>query len=55
MPPDRRARDLDNMLASIKSGLDGLADALEANDRRFRYGLIDVADDVRGMVKVKIY
>ncbi len=55
VPPDRRARDLDNMMASIKSGLDGLADALDANDRRFRYGLVDIADSIGGMVKVTIY
>lgn len=34
-PPDARKRDLDNMLASIKNGLDGLADALCVNDQRF--------------------
>lgn len=34
-PPDRRKRDLDNMLAAIKSGLDGVADALGADDSRF--------------------
>lgn len=32
-PPDRRARDLDNLIASMKSGLDGLADVLEVDDR----------------------
>lgn len=32
-PPDKRSRDLDNMLASIKSGLDGLADAIGVDDR----------------------
>lgn len=34
-PPDRRHRDMDNMIASIKSGLDGLAMALKVNDSRF--------------------
>lgn len=34
-PPDRRRRDLDNMLSSAKSLLDGLADALKVNDERF--------------------
>lgn len=34
-PPDNRARDLDNMLASIKAGIDGIADAMEVNDARF--------------------
>lgn len=31
-PPDNRRRDLDNMLATIKSGLDGVADAIGVND-----------------------
>jgi crossover junction endodeoxyribonuclease RusA len=31
-PPDRRRWDLDNMLASVKSGLDGLADAIGVDD-----------------------
>lgn len=31
-PPDRRKRDLDNMLSSIKSGMDGLADVLRVDD-----------------------
>ncbi len=31
-PPDKRRRDLDNMLASIKYGLDGVAKALGVDD-----------------------
>lgn len=38
-PPDKRKRDLDNMLASIKAGVDGIADALEVNDQRFGFWL----------------
>lgn len=34
-PPDRRRRDDDNMLASFKSGRDGVADALSVDDNRF--------------------
>ena len=34
-PKDRRKRDIDNMLASFKAGLDGVADALGVNDSRF--------------------
>lgn len=34
-PPDGRKRDTDNMLASIKSGLDGMALALGVNDSQF--------------------
>lgn len=38
-PPDRRRRDLDNMLASCKSTLDGFADALGVDDNRFELTL----------------
>ena len=34
-PPDRRHRDTDGVLSSLKSALDGIADALGVNDRRF--------------------
>jgi crossover junction endodeoxyribonuclease RusA len=34
-PPDKRHRDIDNMLASCKAQLDGLADALGVNDTTF--------------------
>lgn len=34
-PPDRRARDMDNCIASLKSGLDGLADILGVDDSRW--------------------
>ena len=36
VPPDRRTRDDDNMIASFKSGRDGVAQALDVNDKRFR-------------------
>lgn len=35
-PPDNRKRDLDNLLASFKAGLDGISLALGADDSRFR-------------------
>lgn len=38
-PPDKRRRDLDNMLASIKAGVDGIADALGVDDQRFGFWL----------------
>lgn len=37
-PPDRRARDWDNLVASMKSGLDGLADAMGVDDSKWRLG-----------------
>ncbi|MEY2875253.1 MAG: hypothetical protein RLZZ373_2624 [Pseudomonadota bacterium] len=36
--PDRRRRDLDNLIASMKSGLDGLADVLRVDDNRWALG-----------------
>jgi crossover junction endodeoxyribonuclease RusA len=53
VPPDRRHRDLDNMLASIKHGLDGVALALGVNDRRFRLRL-SVSEGIGGMVKISL-
>lgn len=52
-PPDRRHRDQDNMIASLKSGMDGLSDALSINDKHFHLHH-QVADDIGGMVKVRI-
>lgn len=52
-PPDRRARDQDNMLASCKALFDGLADAMHVNDKRFRLHPY-VKDEIGGMVKIRI-
>lgn len=35
-PPDNRRRDLDNLIASMKAALDGLADAIGCDDHKFR-------------------
>jgi crossover junction endodeoxyribonuclease RusA len=52
-PPTRRAFDLDNCLARMKSGLDGLADVLEVDDKDWSLS-IQKADQVGGFVKVFI-
>ena len=52
-PPDKRHRDADNMVASIKAGLDGVADALKINDRCFLPTFI-FSEEVKGMVKVQL-
>lgn len=55
VPPDRRPRDLDNCIASMKAGLDGLADALQVDDRRFRLiAQMAAPGTVGGMVRVAI-
>lgn len=35
-PPDRRSRDDDNLMSSVKAYRDGIADSLEVNDKVFR-------------------
>lgn len=52
-PPDRRQRDMDNMLASIKAGLDGLSDAIGVDDSKWTL-TIAKAEEIGGYVKVKI-
>lgn len=55
VPPDRRRRDDDNMLASFKSGRDGIADALKVDDHRF-VTILSVAPETTpgGAVRVSI-
>lgn len=53
-PPDARKRDLDNMLASVKGAIDGIADAHEVNDQRFGFWLSREAPVKGGKVIVSI-
>lgn len=46
-PPTRRRYDLDNLLSRLKSGLDGLADALGVDDSRWSLR-IGMAEPVKG-------
>lgn len=54
-PKDRRARDADGLLSAMKPSLDGIADALGVNDRRF-VPHPRIWDEVRkgGEVRVRI-
>lgn len=52
-PPNKRNRDWDNLMASMKSGLDGLADGLGVNDSLFRPS-VAVADQIGGFVRVTV-
>ena len=54
IPPDGRHRDEDNMIASCKAALDGLADALGVNDREFRLSHSVDRENIGGMVKATI-
>lgn len=38
-PPDKRRRDLDNLLAMSKQGIDAIAEVLRVDDARFEYTL----------------
>ncbi len=53
VPPDRRARDIDNLVASMKSGLDGLADVLGVDDSRWALSA-ELAGEVGGFVRVEV-
>ncbi len=55
LPPDNRSRDLDNLLSSIKYGLDGLALGLNINDKLFRPITIDIGEVIKdGKVCVEL-
>lgn len=41
MQPDKRHRDLDNLLAASKPLIDGMAEALGVDDKRFKPVLVD--------------
>ena len=54
-PPTRRGFDLDNALASLKAGLDGVAEAWGVNDKMFRPITIDMGEVIKdGCVKISI-
>ena len=53
VPPTRRAFDLDNALARIKSGLDGLADVLKVDDKHWTL-TIKKGEGIGGFVQVHI-
>ena len=55
VPPDRRSYDRDNLIARMKAGIDGLADALFIDDKQFTRLTASVsADSVGGFVQVRI-
>ena len=52
--PDKRWRDADNLLAMIKSGIDGVCDVTGINDRAFRRVTVDRVMDGAGVVRLTI-
>lgn len=53
-PPDRRLRDDDNMIASVKAARDGIASALGVDDNRFRASYHFEEPEKPGRVEVEI-
>lgn len=53
-PPDRRRRDLDNMLASFKQGIDAIAAAIGIDDCHFGFTLLRGEPVKGGTVRVSI-
>ena len=55
IPPDRRNYDRDNLVARMKAGIDGLADALKINDKRFNTVISTMDTDyLGGFVRIRI-
>jgi len=53
--PTMREMDRDNLLARMKSGLDGMCDALKIDDKRFNTVVVRVASDrIGGFVTILI-
>ena len=52
--PDKRWRDTDNLLASVKNGLDGMCEALEINDRVFEHIHIHRSKEIGGFITVEL-
>jgi crossover junction endodeoxyribonuclease RusA len=53
-PPDKRRRDLDNLLASLKSGLDGLCDVVGIDDSQWTLTLERGSPTKGGKVVVEL-
>lgn len=54
VPLNRRARDLDNLLASLKSGLDGLCDVLGVDDSKWSIEISKADDRIGGFVEIEV-
>jgi crossover junction endodeoxyribonuclease RusA len=53
-PPDNRARDLDNMLGSVKAGLDAIAEAIGVDDSRWAIEIVRGFPVKHGEVRITI-
>ena len=53
-PPNRRNFDLDNMLATMKSGIDGMCLALNIDDSCFKKMSVEMSEDIGGFVRINL-
>jgi len=53
-PPSKRHFDLDNMLATMKSGIDGMCLALKIDDHCFKKITIEMTEEIGGFVKIDL-
>jgi crossover junction endodeoxyribonuclease RusA len=53
IPPDRRPRDVDNMLSSCKAAIDGVAQAMGIDDKHWRI-TISKSDIIGGIVRMTV-
>lgn len=54
-PPSKHHRDLDNALASAKSGIDGVCSALGINDKQLRPITLDWGKQITGgLIEIKL-
>jgi len=52
-PPSKRRIDLDNCIARIKSGIDGIADAIKIDDSNWKMAF-EFSGNTGGFIEVKI-
>jgi crossover junction endodeoxyribonuclease RusA len=52
-PKDRRRRDLDNCVASIKYALDGIAQAISIDDSNFKL-TISIEEELKNIITIQI-
>lgn len=53
VPPDKRSRDKDNMIACMKPSIDGVADAIKVDDSKFDLSF-EFSQDTGGFVLIEV-
>ena len=52
--PNRRHMDADNILASLKSGIDGMCLAIGIDDKCFKKIVIEIDESIGGFIEVQL-